>query len=125
MAAQTCLSGVTSESSLTLTVWNLFCATVCSEVIICTDSCESTRLASLDIKNMYTNVITNELLDIINLALHNYIKDCIKHEIIELCRVVLNQNYFYYKGKYYMQETALAMGTPTSSIVSETYLQYL
>jgi len=32
---------------------------------------DNTRLASLDVKNMYTNIPTNKLTEIINLALNN------------------------------------------------------
>jgi hypothetical protein len=38
-----------------------------------------------------------------------------------MCDVVLHQNYFY----CYVQKDGLAVGAPTSSILSEFYLQYL
>jgi hypothetical protein len=37
---------------------------------------------------------------------------------------IIKQNYFQFQNVYYLQETGLAIGSPTSSILSEIYLQY-
>jgi hypothetical protein len=51
------------------------------------------KLASLDTKNMYTNIPTNKLIEIIKGTLNNnHVEEFIKHEIIELCQVILSQN---------------------------------
>ena len=84
------------------------------------------KLASFDITNMYTNIPTDELPVIIqNHCTRNNINMTTQTEIIHLCDIILNQNYFHFNGSYYLQNTGLAMGAPTSSIFSEIYLQYL
>jgi len=58
------------------------------------------RLASLDVKNMYTNIPTNKLKEIINLALNNnYTDSCVKWQVTEISCVILNEIYFQYKRK--------------------------
>ena len=53
------------------------------------------KLASFDITNMYTNIPTNELPNIIqNLCTTNNINPTAQAEIIHLCNIILNQNYF-------------------------------
>jgi len=42
-----------------------------------------------------------------------------------LLRTILKQNYFQYKDTIYKQKTGLAMGAPSSSILSELYFQYI
>jgi hypothetical protein len=38
---------------------------------------------------------------------------------------VLSQNFFELKNNYYKEEEGLAMGAPSSAVLSEIYLQYL
>jgi hypothetical protein len=84
------------------------------------------RLASLDIANMYTNIPTSELVTIIDTACQsNYIENNLKHNIIMLIKTIIEQNSFQFCGKMYIQSEDLAVGDPTSSILSEFYLQYL
>jgi len=44
---------------------------------------------------------------------------------MKISRVLVEQNYFRFQGIIYVQNEGLAMGTPTSSIFSETYLHYI
>ena len=84
------------------------------------------RLASLNISNMYTNTPTNELLDIIeNTCKNNDLEPTIRQEILHLTRLVVTQNYFKLQDKTYLQKNGLAMGAPTSSALSEIYLQFM
>ena len=84
------------------------------------------KLASFDITNMYTNIPTNELPNIIlNLCNNNYINPTTQPEILHLCSKILKQNYFQFQDSFFIQNTGLAMGNPTSSILSEIYLQFL
>lgn len=65
----------------------------------------NTRLASLDVKNMYTNIPTNKLMEIINLALNNnYTDSCVKWGATEISCVICNEIYFHYAGKFYTQK---------------------
>jgi len=76
--------------------------------------------------NMYTNVPTNELLRIIDTACRNsYFNGNMKQSVIKLTKTIIDQNCFKFLDTAYMQSEGLAMGAPTSSILSEFYLQYL
>ena len=83
-------------------------------------------IASFDIQNMYTNIPTDQLPHIINtLSNHNNIDPRLRLELLQLCNVVLTQNYFTFLSSTYLQNGGLAMGAPISSIFSEIYLQFL
>jgi hypothetical protein len=84
------------------------------------------KLASFDITNMYTNIPTNELLNITDkLCQNNLIDVSIKENLIMLTETVIDQNYFQFLDTTYIQSEGLAMGAPTSSVLSEIYLQHL
>ena len=61
--------------------------------------------ASFDIVNLYTNVPINETLEITKRLLLS--KATLNHEIVDelinLTKVVLQQNYFTFDNKYYLQ----------------------
>ena len=83
------------------------------------------RLASLDISNMYTNIPIKELLDIIeSTCINNGLDPTQRQEILRLTRLIVTQNYFKFQDKTYLQKNSLAMGAPTSSVLSEIYLQF-
>jgi hypothetical protein len=68
---------------------------------------------------MYTNIPTEELLTIIETAcINNEVEDGLKRDILKLLRVVIDQNYFQFMDQTYEQHDGLAMGAPTSSILS-------
>jgi len=84
------------------------------------------KLASLDISNMYTNIPTKDLISIFNNICKNHnIKDTVTREIISITNLIITQNHFSFQDKTYVQNNGLAMGAPTSSILSEIYLQFL
>lgn len=84
------------------------------------------RLASFDITNMYTNIPTDVLLPIIDWTCHNnHIDENIKLDLIRLTKTILDQNCFHFNNTTFLQPEGLAMGAPTSSILSEFYLQHL
>jgi hypothetical protein len=75
---------------------------------------------------MYTNIPTRELLTIIESAcINNGVENNLKQDILKLLRVIIDQNYFQFTDQTYVQHDGLAMGAPTSSILSEFYLQHL
>jgi hypothetical protein len=75
---------------------------------------------------MYTNIPTGDLIDIIDMACqNNYIDKNLKQNIVKVSKTIIDQNYFHFQDKVYIQSEGLAMGAPTSSIFSELYLQYL
>ena len=84
------------------------------------------RTASLDISNMYTNIPIKKLLNINeNTCENNGLESALKQEILTLTGLVVTQNYFKFQNKTYIQKSGLAMGAPSSSILSEIYLQFL
>lgn len=48
-----------------------------------------------------------------------------KVEIINLLNTILEQNYFEHNGNWYKQNDGLALGAPTSTILTETFVQHL
>jgi hypothetical protein len=56
---------------------------------------------------------------------NNNVNENVKNEIGYLINIIIEQNYFQFNNKYYKQKEGLAMGAPTSAVLSETYLQYI
>jgi hypothetical protein len=84
------------------------------------------RLCSFDISNMYTNIPTNDMINIVRAALkHHNIRQKISDEIINITNTILSHNYFQFSNTCYRQEEGLAMGAPSSAILAEIYLQYI
>ena len=83
------------------------------------------RLSSFDISDMYTNIPTDELLTIIESACENNVVEESLKRIMKLLKAIMDQNYVQFTGHTYAQHEGLAMGAPTSSILSELYLQHL
>jgi hypothetical protein len=61
----------------------------------------STKICSFDIKNMYTNIPQNELINIIYNILTNNTPDDRKNEIVTLVKSILNQNYLQRNNQLY------------------------
>jgi hypothetical protein len=75
---------------------------------------------------MYPNIPTNELIPIIrDMTLANQLDQEITNELIQVTHTVLEQNYFTFNNRSHSQLTGLAMGAPSSAILSAIYLQYL
>jgi hypothetical protein len=86
----------------------------------------SLKLTSYDISNMYTNIPKDELVNIIDkMCNEQNIEHTLKMEIINIVKLVIAQNYYKFGGKTYLQKRGLAVGAPTSSILSEIYMQHL
>jgi hypothetical protein len=80
--------------------------------------------ASLDITNMYSNIPIRETMQILENIMTNYpIDPQIKTEILNWYEVITKQNYFLNNDKIIIQKDGLAMGAPSSSIISEIFLQ--
>jgi hypothetical protein len=85
----------------------------------------STRFASLDISNMYSNIPVQETKQILNdILTRNLIDPQSKPELLAWYDVITQQNYFTNNGNTVLQKDGLAMGAP-SSIISEIFLQHL
>ena len=55
----------------------------------------------------------------------NQLDDRITKELIKIIRTVIEQNYFTFQNQNYFQKTGLALGAPSSAVLSEVYLQHL
>jgi len=83
-------------------------------------------LASFYIENMYSNVPTDELINIIKfMRSQQNLNDNSTKELILMTCTIMKQNYFEFHNNFYVQNKGLAMGAPTSSILSEIHLQLL
>jgi hypothetical protein len=84
------------------------------------------KLASLDISSMYSNILTKDLMTILrDLYEKNNIDEKTTQDITRIAQTLIGQNYFRFRDTIYIQNEGLAMGDPTSSILSEVSLQYL
>ena len=83
------------------------------------------KITTLDIKDIYVNLPTQNIMNIIKFWLNkNSNQNIIVKQTLELIRVTLNQNYFPYNGKYFKSTPGMAMGSPTSGTLAEIYLQF-
>lgn len=75
---------------------------------------------------MYTNIPVDMLFTIMQNIMETHLIDLdyIKHTLA-IVQVVLNENYFWHENELYKQPDGLAMGAPTSSLLSEVFLQSL
>jgi len=72
------------------------------------------QFISFDIMNMYSNVQTEDLTNIIDfMCSQHYVDNNLKHKLINI-----NPTYFQFLNTLYLQEKVLAMGSPTSSVFS-------
>jgi hypothetical protein len=84
------------------------------------------RLVSFDIENMYPIIPSKELIHIIEkMSKANQLDDKITKELVIITWTVIEQNYFTSQNKNYCKNTGLAMGAPSSAVLSEVYLQHL
>jgi len=60
-----------------------------------------------------------------NTCENNGLESALKQEILRLTDLVVTQNYYKFQNKTYIQKSGLAMGAPSSSILSEIYLQFM
>jgi len=59
------------------------------------------------------------------MSFENQLDEKNTNELIRIKCTVLEQNYFTYQNQSYFQNTGIAMGAPSSAILSEVYLQHL
>ena len=86
----------------------------------------SYKFASLDITNMYSNIPTSDTRQILSNMLHaNTTNPQENLEILTWFDTIMQQNYFTTDNQIVTQKDGLAMGAPSSSILSEIFLQHL
>jgi hypothetical protein len=75
---------------------------------------------------MYSNIPTDEIEHILRLLCKQQDLDStLTGEILAITKTVITQNYYGFNGRTYLQPKGLAMGAPSSSILSEVYLQHM
>ena len=75
---------------------------------------------------MYSNIPvkkTKQILD--DILTRNLIDPQAKNETLNWYEIITKQNYFMYNDNIILQEDGLAVGAPSSSIISEIFLQHL
>jgi hypothetical protein len=71
----------------------------------------------VDIKDLYVKIPINHILSIVNKLLkNNQENECIIMQLMFTLRMITNQNYFQYEGKFYKPNSGAAMGSPLSGI---------
>ena len=84
------------------------------------------KVFSLDIVDLYTNIPTDVTLKLLkdNLRINASMSAQAIDELIDLLKVILNQNYFTFNGLFYSQDDGLAMGSPLSGLLADIYLNF-
>ena len=86
-------------------------------------------LISFDITSLFTNVPTEEAVEIIHRKLAEE-EDLVERtplspeRIAELLQVCLKSTYFSYNGEFYEQREGAAMGSPVSAVVANLYMEF-
>jgi hypothetical protein len=84
------------------------------------------RFASLDITNLHTNIPVKETRDILSNKLEqNNIEPKTKQELMKWFDTITSQNYFTHDGNTLIQNDGLAMGAPSSGMISELFLLHM
>jgi len=83
------------------------------------------RFLTFDVKDLYFNIPIRETIDITRnqLLKNNYRQTT--NQIIALLEIILGQNYFFFQGQIYQLDKGVAMGSPISGTIAETFLQQL
>ena len=85
----------------------------------------TSTLASLDISNMYSNIPIAETRKILeNMTQNNLVNPDVKQELLSWFDTITKQNYFLSNDNIIIQKEGLAMGAPSSGILSEIFLQH-
>lgn len=86
----------------------------------------NSTLVSFDIKNLYPSVPIPDLKNILSLLLASKIPSPLeREELTTLINICLEQNYFLFNGQYYSQSNGLPMGSPSSGLFADIFLDTL
>jgi hypothetical protein len=84
------------------------------------------KLLTLDIKDLYVKIPINSTLKIANkLLIINRVEEQKRKEINLILKMIINQNYLQYNGRFYKPAMGVAMGSPLSGTFTEIFLQEL
>jgi hypothetical protein len=84
-------------------------------------------MTSFDIQSLYTNIPTSEAINIIIddiFRSQSTFMNFSKSEFKELLNLATSDTYFFFNQQLYLQSNSLAMGSPLSAILANSYLKY-
>ena len=84
------------------------------------------RMITMDIKDLYVNLPKQGRIQSTTTWLERnkvYKED--KEQILQLLKIIIEQNYFQHNNKYYKPTKGIAVGSPISGTLAEIYLQLL
>jgi hypothetical protein len=98
----------------------MFTTHIASVSLLNTEIGGNTKLCPFDIENMYTNIPTPELVNVIkNIMNCDYSTNMDeKDELVNLVNKILEQNYFHFNNQFFKQNEDLAMGAPHFCYIS-------
>jgi hypothetical protein len=83
------------------------------------------KLASLDITNLYSNILMGETRIILTSILKHHGTDPqTQQELLMWYSIITGQNYFIHNHKIITQRDGLTMGAPSSGLIAECFLQH-
>ena len=91
---------------------------------------QHTKILSLDIRNLYTNIPVKETIDIVKQFLERntdgeHIDDTDMENLIDLIKIVTEQNFFNFQNNQYSMNDGLSMGSALSGLLAEFFMNNL
>jgi hypothetical protein len=83
------------------------------------------RLITLDIKDLYVSIPIDETVRTTRTQLLKHNDQQTTDQIYNMLGTILGQNYFAFKDNCYQPDKGVAMGSPLSGTMAETFLQNL
>jgi hypothetical protein len=84
------------------------------------------KMITLDIKDLYVNLPKQGIIQSTAIGMdRSKVSTDIMKQIIQLLKVIIEQNYFQYSNQYFKLEKGTAMGSPISRTLAEIYLQLI
>lgn len=83
------------------------------------------KLLSLDVDSLFTNVPYEECLSILGIHFERQrLHPGEVYDLLNLTRICMEQNYFRFNNQYYRQKEGLAMGSPLSPLMADIFMDY-
>jgi hypothetical protein len=84
------------------------------------------KMITLDIKDLYVNLPKQGIIQATTIWMNkNKVDTETKEQIIQLLKVIMEQNYFQYNNQYFKPEKGIAMGSPIPGTLTEIYLRLI
>ena len=82
-------------------------------------------MITLDIKDLYVNLPTKNVLHITEIWLNRRNHDhVIAEKVPYLLKIILKQTYFQYNNQFYQPNDGIAMGSPISGTLAEIFVKH-